>query len=125
MKKTRQKKQSKKKKENKVIFIVSGLSLITILLIWIVYSLFADWKNTLYIPPLPNFVGQPKVVQNYIKEMHSTALENSGSDQSIGRLGMAFHANFFYEGAERCYIRAMNLNQREWRWPYYLALIYE
>ncbi len=125
MKKTNPKKQSKKKKNNKVIFVVSGLSLTTIILIWIVYSLFSNWKNTLYIPQIPDLAGQSKVFENYIKKMHSAALENPESASSIGRLGMTFHANFFYEEAVRCYSRALNLNRREWRWLYNLALLNE
>ena len=55
--------------------------------------------------------------------MQSAAKDNPESDQAVGLLGMTFHANFFYEEAGRCYLRAMTLNQNEWRWPYYLALI--
>jgi tetratricopeptide (TPR) repeat protein len=124
MKKTKQQKENKKN-SNKLAFILSGISLIAILFIWVLYPLFINWRNELYIPALPDFSGQPKALENYVKKMHSEALGKPESDQSIGRLGMTFQANFFYEEAERCYNRAMNLNQREWLWPYYVALIKE
>lgn len=124
MKKTKQQKENKKS-SNKLAFILSGISLIAILFIWVLYPLFINWRNELYIPALPDFYGQPKGLENYVKKMHSEALGRPESDQSIGRLGMTFQANFFYEEAERCYNRAMILNQGEWLWSYYVALIKE
>lgn len=57
--------------------------------------------------------------------MHRKAMDNPQSDRIVGRLGMAFHANFFYKEAERCYLRATQLNERQWRWYYYIALLRE
>ncbi|MBN1764929.1 MAG: tetratricopeptide repeat protein, partial [Sedimentisphaerales bacterium] len=126
MKKTNPKKKSKTEKLNKkVSFAAFVLSMAFIAMIWIVYSLFSNWKNALYIPGIPDLSNQPEVLQNYIQEMHSAALEDPGSDRSVGRLGMVFHANFFYEEAEQCYLRAVQLNHTEWRWLYNMALISE
>ncbi len=124
MKKINQQKENEKNK-NRVAFILFGISLSAILFFWILYPLYTNWRNELYIPAVPDLTGQPKALENYVKKMHSEALEKPESDQSVGRLGMTFQANFFYDEAERCYNRAMNLNQREWRWPYYVALINE
>jgi hypothetical protein len=125
MKKKNQKKQQKKKKNNKISFLLLAGILTAIVLIWIIYPIFSNWKNTLYIPDIPDIEGQPKVFENYIKKMRAAAIENPESARALGRLGMTFHANVFYKEAERCYIRAMNLNPQEWRWPYYQALINE
>ncbi|MCB0730598.1 MAG: DUF3808 domain-containing protein [Ignavibacteriae bacterium] len=113
------------KKINKVKIIVLGILLIAVLLTIFVYPLFSNWRNSLYIPDLPDLSSQPKAIVEYVQKMHEAALENPSSDHAIGQLGMTFQANFFNKEAERCYNRAMNLNDREWIWPYYIAIINE
>ena len=112
---------SPKRKFN--IFVVAFFAVLIVISVG-VWQL-SKWKNTLAIPDLPNFSGQPTVFVEYMKRMHNSALDNPSSDQFVGHLGMAFHANFYYEEAERCYNQAIKLNSSQWRWPYYLALIRE
>lgn len=118
-------KKTLKTKNNRKTIIISAVSISFMVLVWIVFSLISNWKNTLYIPELPDLSEQTEILQNHFKTMYSAAMKRPTSDQAIGRLGMTFHANAYYEEAERCYRRAMQLNPGKWRWPYYMALIYE
>ena len=40
----------------------------------------------------------------------------------MGALGLVYHANMFYEQADRAYALAEDLNGA-WRWSYYRALV--
>lgn len=71
----------------------------------------------------PDLSSQPPAVARHIREKLE-ALDRAGlSGETVGALCVAYHADMFYAEAERCYAAAMALEPKEWRWPYYRALI--
>ena len=46
------------------------------------------------------------------------------SADAVGALGMAYHADLFYEPAVAAYERAAALDAHNWRWPYFRALVH-
>jgi tetratricopeptide (TPR) repeat protein len=75
------------------------------------------------LPALPELSSQTTAVSEHLRARFSAAQQDPTSDQTVGALCLAYHADMFYEHAERCYARAVVLNQREWRWTYYRGLI--
>ncbi len=77
------------------------------------------------VPALPNLTGQPAPVTDYINAVYAEAQRKPYADETIGKLALAFQANYFYKAAELCYTNAQRLNSADWRWHYYPALIKE
>jgi len=77
------------------------------------------------IPEMPDLTGYPAPVVELIEHTYGETMDKPYADDIVGKLAMVYHANFFYEPAESCYGIALALNDREWLWYYYTALIKE
>jgi len=125
----KQKAQIKKNWKKNRLFIISSFLLPLVLIVLIIYFFLFPYLTQLTyskdIPPLPDLNNQPKVLVDYLNKIHKEALSNPASDEVVGKLAMAYHANFFYDRAKVCYQLASELNSKQWRWSYYLALIKE
>jgi tetratricopeptide (TPR) repeat protein len=77
------------------------------------------------IPEFPDCTGQPAVVVHYLQRMNNEAMQMPASDETVGKLAMAYHAHMFYDQAQQCYGRAIALNPKEWRWMYYAGVLHE
>lgn len=77
------------------------------------------------IPTLPSLNGYSANLIKHIEEANTDALDTPYSSEVVGNLGMIYHSNFFYDEAELCYNLAKQLDEDEWRWFYYGALIKE
>ena len=77
------------------------------------------------LPDLPNFNSYSESVVKYLEQLNDAAALKPYEDGIVGKLGMAYQANFFYEEAEKCYDAAININDSEWEWYYFRALIKE
>jgi tetratricopeptide (TPR) repeat protein len=79
--------------------------------------------------PLPEISGLDPQVQEQLRDAHAALLETGGagtaSGDQYGRMGMLFSAYGLSEAAEVSYLNARLLSPGEFRWVYYLALLYE
>ena len=75
------------------------------------------------LPALPELAGQPASVGAHLREKLSTAQQDPVSPDAVAALCLAYHADLFYEQAERCYAWLAELSPSEWRWTYYRALL--
>ncbi len=75
------------------------------------------------LPPLPDLAGQTAAVRGHLTEADRRARSQPTSAQVVGALGVAYHADLFYDHAERAYALAEELDGAEWRWSYYRALV--
>jgi tetratricopeptide (TPR) repeat protein len=80
--------------------------------------------NVQRLPPLPDLSSQPKAVSEHLLARFDAARADPRSDQAVGALCVAYHADMFHDQADRCYALASALNPDEWRWKYYQALIH-
>jgi tetratricopeptide (TPR) repeat protein len=80
--------------------------------------------NVRRLPPLPDLSSQPKGVSEHLLARFDAARADPRSDQAVGALCVAYHADMFHDRADRCYALASALNPDEWRWKYYQALIH-
>ncbi len=74
------------------------------------------------LPSLPELSGQPTAVREHLGEADRAARARPTSTQAVGALGLAYHADMFYDQAERAYAIAEELSGVAWRWTYYRAL---
>jgi tetratricopeptide (TPR) repeat protein len=109
----------------KVSLLVAFVVFIAAIIFWMMYLRGVHRVEFTAIPPLPDFTGQPQAVINYVKQVNEETLASPSSDQAVGKLGIAYQSNFFYDEARMCYKRASQLNTRDWRWLYYSAIIDE
>ncbi|MBI4581867.1 MAG: tetratricopeptide repeat protein [Planctomycetes bacterium] len=75
------------------------------------------------IPSLPDLTGKPESLRTAIEKADRQARLDPFSDERVGRLGLLYHANHFYEPADRCYKLAGELNPHARDWPYDLACL--
>ena len=89
------------------------------------YVGFSEASRTAYaarLPVLPDLARQPVAVRLHLTEADRAARADPTSAEVTGALGLAYHADMFYEQAQRCYQIAEQLSGVAWRWTYYRAL---
>lgn len=75
------------------------------------------------LPAPPPVSAQQKAVEQHLRERYEAAMRASSSIAAVGPLCLAYHADMFFDAAERCYEVAAALAPGEWRWTYYRAVI--
>jgi tetratricopeptide (TPR) repeat protein len=74
------------------------------------------------LPAIPVVPGQSAVIRSHLLEADRLAREQPTSADAVGALGLAYHADMFYDEAQRAYDVAETLSGSDWRWAYYRAL---
>ena len=75
------------------------------------------------IPSPPATTSPSKAVAAHLAEKYEAARREPTSPAAIGALCVAYHADMFFDDADRCYARVIELDSSQWRWRYYRALI--
>jgi tetratricopeptide (TPR) repeat protein len=75
------------------------------------------------LPVLPDLTGQPRALIDHLRTADRAARERPTVAGAVSALGMAYHADVFYDEAAQCYALGEALDPGDWRWPYYAALI--
>ena len=75
------------------------------------------------LPQPPTLSAQQKVIEDHLRTRYQAASEHSSSITTVGPLCLAYHADMFFDLAERCYELAATLAPDDWRWTYYRAVI--
>jgi tetratricopeptide (TPR) repeat protein len=75
------------------------------------------------LPPPPRLSAQQKVIEDHLRERYAAAVDDPSSIAAVGALCVAYHADMFFDQAERCYEVAETLAPDDWRWIYYRAVI--
>ena len=76
------------------------------------------------LPSLPAFSHEPAALRDSVGTADRAARASPTSSEAVGALGVAYHANMFYEQADRAYALAGELGG-DWRWSYFRALVHE
>lgn len=76
-------------------------------------------------PYLPDLQNRNRVLVDLLGSADRKAREKPGSADHTGHLGMAYHANQFFQPAEAAYRIARRLAPADYRWPYLLAVLKE
>jgi tetratricopeptide (TPR) repeat protein len=105
----------------KLALLAVGLGLGT----WFLLSVLFPLKLPEDFPKLPDLQSQNQALRNMLNGADAQARSHPNSAEDIGRLGMVYHSNQFYEQAESAYKIALRLAPRDYRWPYCLALVKE
>jgi tetratricopeptide (TPR) repeat protein len=71
----------------------------------------------------PATAAHAKAVAAHLAAKYEAARRDPSSPAAIGALCVAYHADMFFEDADRCYARVIELDSSQWRWRYYRALI--
>ena len=74
------------------------------------------------LPPLPDLSGQPAALRTHLTAADRAARDDPTSPETAGALGLAYHADLYYDRAVRSYALAEALDPGAWRWTYYRAL---
>lgn len=77
------------------------------------------------LPDLPDLRGRPRAMVEHLGKADEAARRDPNSADAVGALGMAYHADVFYDRAAHCYAAARKLAPKDWRWAYYVALLRE
>ena len=75
------------------------------------------------VPPPPATATESKAVAAHLSAKFEAARAQPTSPDAVGALCVAYHADMFFDEADRCYALASELDSSQWRWRYYRALI--
>lgn len=87
------------------------------------YQIYYSPHTNLELLPDPDLAGVEIRVTEKLQDLRSKIEKNSQSHYAWGKLGMTFHVHDFKHEAIQCYEQAAALNQNEFRWPYYSAIL--
>jgi tetratricopeptide (TPR) repeat protein len=76
------------------------------------------------LPSLPVFSHEPAALRDSVGNADRVARASPTSADLVGALGVAYHANMFYQQADRAYALTAELGS-DWRWAYLRALVHE
>jgi len=110
---------------HKKLILLTGVVIFSLFTYWVLVPFTLQIIYSGDIPDLPNLSGYNSAMSEYIEKTYSETREEPYSDEAVGKLAMVYHSNFFYEHAELCYDAAKKLNNNQWLWHYYIALIKE
>ena len=91
----------------------------------ILYAGISRTRDSAYasrLPSLPDLSGHPSALRDHVTTADSAARAQPSSAEAVGSLGLAYHADMFYDEAEQAYALAEELSDTPWRWTYYRAL---
>lgn len=74
------------------------------------------------LPPLPDLSARTEAVRTHLTAADRAARAGPRSPAAIGALGLAYHADLYYDRAVRSYALAEALDPGDWKWTYYRAL---
>jgi tetratricopeptide (TPR) repeat protein len=75
------------------------------------------------LPSPPRLSAQQTVIEDHLRERYDAAVDDPSSMAAVGALCIAYHADMFFDQAERCYEVATSLAPEDWQWTYYRAII--
>ena len=75
------------------------------------------------LPNPPDLARQPEAIRAHVTAADRAARAAGASADTVGALCVVYHADMFYDQAERCYTVAESLDPSVWRWTYYRALV--
>lgn len=89
----------------------------------IVVAGYAWWPRTVReVPPLPANMKDQEI-QAYLSDVRAQTVENPGSAEAWGELGLAYLANLLDRDADICFAEAARIDPSDVRWPYARAII--
>jgi tetratricopeptide (TPR) repeat protein len=91
---------------------------------WLLSSILLPGKLPEDFPALPDLKTANPDIRNSLAGADREARKHPGSAEAIGTLGIAYHANEYFEQAARAYRIAAGLAPRDSRWAYAQAVLY-
>jgi tetratricopeptide (TPR) repeat protein len=88
---------------------------------WVVFVRQRESDAAARIPPPP--ASPSKAIAAHLTAKFDAARAQPTSPDAVGALCVAYHADMFFDQADRCYVLASELDSSQWRWRYYRALI--
>jgi tetratricopeptide (TPR) repeat protein len=108
--------------ESRRLWRTGAILVVTALLVYAVVTQGKRAIDAARLPALPDLSAQRTSIADHLRDSDRRARRDPGSASAVGALCVAYHADLFYDHAERCYARAEELSPQEWRWTYYRAL---
>jgi tetratricopeptide (TPR) repeat protein len=109
-------------RKGKVTLFV-GVGIIGLVLIGLAFHFMANSRYSRQIPEIPQSGLLTEPVIEQISSARKKAKRNPSSD-NLGMLGMVYHSSANYEEASICYQLAVEKDEQEWQWQYYLGYLY-
>jgi tetratricopeptide (TPR) repeat protein len=103
------------------IWAAVTLAVIAIAVLYVAVSRVRQSTYAARLPALPDLTHQPSAMVTHLTDEDRAAHARPTSAAVVGGAGLAYHADMFYEQAQRCYEIAEALSG-DWHWTYYSAL---
>jgi cytochrome c-type biogenesis protein CcmH/NrfG len=92
---------------------------------WLSARLISNRTLLKRLPIPPSLSGHHQSLASQIFRLDAEVRANPRSVDKIALLGITYHANQSFDEASACYRLAVDLSPKDYRWPYYLAIIEE
>jgi len=110
------------KKRKIVIIVVGGIIGLVILLLLTTFIINNKYKSR--ISEIPASSAISPAVESQLADALKKA-RRKPSANNLGELGMVFHSSANYDQAAQCYQLAIEKNESEWIWNYYIGYLYK
>ena len=107
-----------------MILVCIGIPLV-VAVSWLSVRLISDRTLLKKLPIPPNLADHHPALASQILRLDAEVRANPRSVEKIAILGITYHANQSFNEARDCYRLAIDLSPRDYRWPYYLAIVEE
>lgn len=104
---------------------LAGLAAVLAVSTWVLLSILLPTKVPKDFPNLPDLTTASPAVRNLLVGADREARKHPGSAEAMGRLGITYHANDYFEQAAASYRIAARLAPRDPQWVYAQALLSE
>jgi len=104
------------------LFILLGLAAVIVIALVVGARVFGR-AGSATLPAPPTDGGVSPAVAAHLRERYAAASQAPGDITAVGPLCVAYHADMFFDLADRCYAIATDLESGNWRWPYFRTMI--
>ncbi len=94
-----------------------------LMLLWLGGDYLFERAARTAIPALPELGRRTAAVREQVATADAQARQRPRSPETLGTLGMVYHANALHEQARTAYQLAIHADPDDFRWPYYLAVL--
>jgi tetratricopeptide (TPR) repeat protein len=103
-------------------WLIGGAAIVIGALLYLGISAATGRSDAGRLPALPNLSGASPAVVAHLREKDRAARASPRAPAEVLALCLAYHADMFFDEAERCYARAEELSPADWHVTYYRAL---
>jgi tetratricopeptide (TPR) repeat protein len=103
--------------------VLAVLGILVVIALVVGVRVFNRARSADRLPAPPSSAGSSAAVVAHLRARYAAASQAPGSIAAVAPLCVAYHADMFFDQADRCYTIAADLESANWRWLYFRTMI--